>query len=151
MKVKINIDDNIIEDEIIINCRHMTDTISKIQNMILDSTKHTPTIIFYKDEKEYYLDMNKILFFETEINNTYAHTVDESYIVRRRLYELENILPRYFIRISKSTIININQILSISSSFGSSNLIELNRSHKQVYASRRYIKALKHKLEERRN
>ena len=34
----------------------------------------------------------------------------EAYEVRLKLYELESILPRYFSRVSKSTIANIRQI-----------------------------------------
>ena len=60
--------------------------------------------------------------------------------------ELENILPNSFLRISKSTIVNIQKIYSLSHSV-SSHLITFQNSHKQVYVSRMYYKVLK----ERRN
>jgi len=150
MKVKIDIDESLSEEEVIIRCQSINETVNKIQKRILDITKCTPLIIFYKDNKEYYLEINDILFFEVLDNNIYAHTKDASYQVKYRLYELENMLPNNFGRISKSTIININHILSISSSFGSSSLIEFHKSHKQVYLSRRYNKLLRYRLEERR-
>ena len=151
MKVRLELDESLTEEEIIIKCIIINETINQIQKRILDITKGAPNVIFYKDNKEYYLEIKDILFFETEDNNTYAHTKDASYIAKYRLYELEEVLPNYFVRISKGAIVNINQILAISSSFGTSNLIEFNKSHKQVYVSRRYLKSLRYRLKERRN
>ena len=151
MRVKIDIDESLTEAEIIIRYPRLNDEVNRLGQRILDITKGAPNIIFYKDNKEYYLEVSNILFFETEDNNTYAHTKDMAYLVKYRLYELEELLSRSFVRISKGAIVNINHILAISSSFGTSNLIEFNRSHKQVYISRRYLKLLRYRLEERRN
>ena len=151
MKVRLEIDESLTEEDIIIRCKNINEDMKRIESMILDITKCTPLIIFYKDNKEYYLDLNDVLFFETSDYSIYSHTKDDIYLIKYRLYELENILPRNFMRISKGAIANVNQILSISSSFGSSYLVEFNKSHKQVYVSRRYIKFLKNGLGERRN
>jgi len=150
MKVRIDIDESLTEEEIIIRCPSINDNINDIQKRLLDITKSAPNIIFYKDNKEYYLDIADILFYEILDNSCYAHTNDEVFLAKYRLYELEEMLPLNFIRISKSTIVNTKHILSISSSFGTSTLIEFNKSHKQVYVSRRYIRTLKERLEERR-
>jgi len=151
MKVRIDIDSSMTEEEIVIKCKHINDAVNNIQQKILDITRGAPNIIFVKDDKEYYLDINDILFFEIENNICLAHTKVDVFIVKYRLYELEEKLPRYFVRISKGAIVNINQILALSNSFGSSTLIEFNKSYKQVYASRKYIKLLRYKLEERRS
>ena len=151
MKVRIEIDSSLNEEELIIKCKTINENIRHIEARLMDITKCTPLIIFYKDNKEYYLELRDILFFETNDFNVYAHTKDDVYLIKYRLYELENIMPRNFIRISKSAVVNMSNILAISNSFGSSNLIEFNKSHKQVYVSRRYIKTLKNGLEERRN
>ena len=76
----------------------------------------------------------------------FAHTKKDMFSVCQKLYELENILPRSFMRISKSTIVNIQKIYSLSHSV-SSHLITFQDTHKQVYVSRMYYKILK----ERRN
>jgi len=150
MKVSILIDESLTEEEIIIKCPVFNERTSKIQQKILDITSGSAKIIFHKDNKDYYLDVDNILFFEIEDNICYAHTLNDIYLVKYRLYELEDILPKNFVRISKGAIVNINRILAISSSFGGSTLIEFNKSHKQVYVSRRYIKLLKYRLKERR-
>ena len=151
MKVRIDIDDSLTETEVIIKCRRLDETVGLIEQKILDITKGASNIIFYKDDKEYYLELHDILFFETEQSNTYAHTNSAAYITKFRLYELEEILFNNFVRVSKSTIVNINHILAMSSSFGTSYALEFNKSHKQVYVSRRYKKILKQRLEERKS
>lgn len=151
MKVLLEIDENIIEDEIIIKCNKVNNNIINIQKAISDISSNKPSIIFYKDDKEYYLNIDEILFFETEENITYGHTLNDVYKVKYKLYELLEVLPSNFMKISKSSIINIDKIFSIDYSFTSSSLIQFQKSHKQVYASRLYSKDLRRKLRERRN
>ena len=66
--------------------------------------------MFYKGNTEYYIAVDNILFFETDNGQINAHTRDDIYQVKYKLYELENILPGYFMRISKSAILNTKQI-----------------------------------------
>ena len=151
MKIKIVIDESYTENEIIIKCHTHSDEIKNIQKMLENAASHSGNLIYYKGDKDYYFDLKNILFFDIEGGICYAHTKSDIYLVKHRLYELEQILPINFVRISKATIVNINHILSVSSSFGSSYSLEFNRSHKQVYVSRRYIKLLKTRLKERKN
>lgn len=110
MKLRIEIDSNLEETEIIIKAATLTDEIADLQRLLQESK--SPRLIFYKGTGEYYLDLSEILFFETEGNKIYAHTQKDAYEVRLKLYELESILPRYFSRVSKSTIANIRQVYS---------------------------------------
>lgn len=150
MKVKIEIDSNISEDEIIIKCKEFNNEMKKIEQSIMQVSKKA-NIIFYKDNKEYYLHLNEILFFETSGNGIDAHTLNQVYKIKNKLYELEEILPHNFVRISKSTILNVNHIYSIDKNLASSSIVQFNKTHKQVYVSRNYYKILKQRLEERRN
>ena len=59
---------------------------------------------FYQGDRSYYLPLEDILFFETDGKEILAHTIDQMYTIKYRLYELEEILPGYFMRVSKSTI-----------------------------------------------
>lgn len=150
MKVKIEIDRDLIEDEVIIRCQSLNDEIQRIERSIHD-VKSKPRIRFYQKDIEYYISLDEILFFETEGNLMIAHTRNDVYQVKRRLYELEELLPSYFIRVSKSTILNIHHIYSITKNITASSIVEFNKSHKQVYVSRMYYKILEQRLEERRN
>ena len=143
MKIKIEIDGHMDEDEIVIKCKKLTPEINQIEDLIL---KAENKLVFYKKNQEYYFPSEKVLFFEADEDSVYAHTADDAYRVKFRLYELEGILSRDFVRVSKSCIINIKQILSISRTLPSSNLVEFKGCHKQVYVSRSYFKNLKHQL-----
>lgn len=150
MKIRIEVDNKINENEIIIRCSELTEDVKNIQIMLDDVMSHKKRVAFYKGDTEYYLSMDEILFFETEENGICAHTIDNVYNVKYKLYELEEFLPGYFMRVSKSTILNTNHIYSITHSISSSSMVEFQNTHKQVYVSRYYYKPLKIKLLEKR-
>lgn len=109
----------------------------------------TNTILAYKHTREVLVKIQDIIFFETDQDIVYAHTTKELFETRLRLYELEEILPSYFMRISKSGIVNLRKIESIEKSLASSRTIHINDSHKVIYVSRKYYPMLKSKLNER--
>lgn len=150
MKVRIEIDDTLTEDEVIIHCRTVNNAIEKIQKSIYNISKESTGFIFYKKDTEYYLTLNKILFFETDNGTINAHTKNDIYQVKYKLYELENLLPTSFMRVSKSTILNVNFIYSITRNLTASSVVEFEGTHKKVYVSRYYFKPLKLKLNEKR-
>jgi len=150
MKIRIEVDENLIEDELIIRCSRLNDDITKVQRAVADITTKAQRFIFYKGDTEYYLTLEEVLFFETEADGICVHTVDNVYQTKYRLYELEELLPGYFMRISKSAILNINQIYSISRNLSASSIVQFQNTHKQVYVSRYYYKPLKERLEEKR-
>lgn len=137
MKLRIELDNQIKENEIIIKCSELSEEITKIQNIIFELISEKKEMIFYKGNTEYYICVDDILFFETEESLIYAHTLNEVYQVKYKLYELEEILPQNFIRISKSTILNINHIYSITRNITSASLVEFKNTHKKVYVSDR--------------
>ena len=145
MEVKIELDE--LLDHIVIKCKTDDDNIKNIVKHI--NSLYKSNIIFYKKDIEYYLDVNQILFFETNGSSISAHTINDVYNVKYKLYELEDILPSNFIRVSKSSIANISHIHSIDKNITYPSLIKFDKSHKQVYVSRLYNKSLKHKLRER--
>ena len=151
MKIRIEVDQSISENEIVIRCKEVSDDVKSVENAILAALAKTEPIIFYKDETQYYMDIESVLFFETDQNTITAHTEDEVYKVRYKLYELEELLPDYFMRISKSTILNTNKIYSISKNLTASSIIEFQNTHKKAYVSRHYYKQLNLRLLEGRN
>ena len=150
LKIRIEIDEGAEDDEIIIRCREFNKSIQKIQNYVLELSSQT-NLVFYKNLTEYFLPLNSILFFETSDKGLDAHTIDDLYQIKNKLYELEEILPNNFVRISKSTILNVNHIFSIDKNLTSASVVQFNYTHKQVYASRNYYKILRQRLQERRN
>lgn len=150
MKISIELNEDLEEDELIIRCRELTDTVSRIQKSVTEITGKAQSIALYKDDVEYYIPLSSLLFFETSDAIVCAHTADESYLTKHKLYELEEILPGYFQRVSKSTILNINEIYSVTRNLTASSVVQFAGTHKKVYVSRNYYKELKNKLEEKR-
>lgn len=140
VKIQIEVDNNLTEDEIVIKCRQLGGNIQKIHEYITSISASAPKLAFSKDDVEYFLPLSDILFFETADGSVHAHTVDQSYQVKQRLYELEALLPYEFVRGSKSTILNVSHIFSISRNLTSSSLVQFHKSYKQVYVSRMYFK-----------
>lgn len=148
MKVRIELDPEMDEPEMIIRAPRLTEDVARLQQLILEQ-KMTP-LTFYKDRSEYFVDVSEILFFETDGEKIYGHTKEEAYEVRQKLYELEEILPIAFCRISKSTIVNTKQIYSIEKSFSGTSTVNFYQTHKQVHVSRHYYQLLKERLKEMR-
>jgi DNA-binding LytR/AlgR family response regulator len=149
VKIRIELVNDLTEDEVLIRCGRVDDTIQKIHQYILEQSQSGPKITFYKQNQEFYFPLDDILFFETEGEHIYAHTANDAYLIKYRLYELEQILPRNFVRAAKSTIVNIMQVYSITRNLTASSLVQFIDSHKQVYVSRLYYQELRRRLNER--
>jgi len=150
MKIRVELDNEVKENEVIIKCNELNEEVRNIQIVLGELLSQKKHITFYKGETEYYLSLEEILFFETEESGICAHTINNIYNVKYKLYELEELLPGYFMRVSKSTILNTNHIYSITKSISSSSRVEFQNTHKQVYVSRYYYKPLKIKLLEKK-
>ena len=147
LKLRIEVSEDILDDEVIIRCRRIDDVVQKIQAYILDL--NSPGIVFYKGQQEFYMPVEDILFFETDGEEVYAHTGSDAFRVKLRLYELEKMLPRAFVRAAKGAIVNTGRIYAINRNLTSSSQIRFANSHKQVYVSRHYYMSLKEKMNER--
>ena len=150
MKIKIELDESLSEDEVLIRCRGLTEQVTEIQKAVSEVVNTSQRFVFYRGNTEYYLALDEILFFETDGDGINAHTRDNIYQTKYKLYELEDLLPGCFMRISKSSIVNTNHIYSISRNLTASSVVAFAGKHKQVYVSRYYYKPLVNKLEEKR-
>ncbi len=149
MKIRIELVEELEEDEVVLRCRCLNEEVTKIQNAISDVQAVRQNLLLYKEDTEYYIAIEDILFLETEGAIINAHTRDNVYQTKHRLYELEEILPGYFLRISKSAIINLREVYSISrSNLSTTSVAAFSKSHKTVFVSRHYVKQLKEKLME---
>lgn len=149
MKVKLEIDSDASEDELIIKAKNISPEMEQLYRK-LQNIEHEDQIECFKDNVSYYLPLNKILFFETDAKQVILHTQDRACVDKHKLYELENILGAGFMRISKSTIINLDQIYGLTRSISDCK-IQFHDTYKTVYASRRYYKELRMRLDERRS
>ena len=146
MNIRIELDRSLDETEMVIKVSRLDERIQRIQEALEETA--IPSILFYKESSEYFLDLADILFFETDGSKIFAHARNDAYEVKLKLYELEEILPRYFCRISKSTIANIKSIYALDKSFSGTSTVQFYNTHKQVHVSRHYYQLVKEKLSE---
>ena len=149
LKIRIEMSED-VQEEVVIRCREITPEIIRLKQFLSGISDRSNQFLVYKGDTEYYLNVNDIIFFETEGNAVMAHTRDDVYETRRKLYELEELLGGRFQRISKSSIVNVDKVYSIKRNVTSSSAIEFQGTHKQIYVSRAYYKVLREKLEEKR-
>lgn len=149
MKVKLKIDPE-AEDEILIKAKTMTPAIKHLYQTLQKEGAHADQIETFRDHISYYLPTAEILFFETDSKQVMAHTKRQAYQVKYKLYELESLLGPSFMRVSKSAILNLDQIYGLTRSISNCK-VQFYDSYKTVYASRRYYRELRKRLAERRS
>lgn len=142
MKISIDIQKELTEPEITIKCAQINNQV----DMLVKLLSEQQPIPFSKGNTDYFFEVSEVLFFETDGNKIYAHTVNDSYVVKEKLYELEQKLPLFFLRVSKSAILNTRKIHSITRNITAASLVEFVGTHKRVYVSRKYYALLRQKL-----
>lgn len=147
MKIRIEIAEDESE-EIVIRCRERTDEIKRIESVVENLLRGGSELVLSIGSREYYVPKSEILFFETYDGKVCAHTKDRMYQTAYKLFELEEILPVYFVRISKSVIANVRLISSLSRELTGNGEITFKECDKATYFSRGYYKILKDKIEE---
>ncbi|MDE6972463.1 MAG: LytTR family transcriptional regulator [Lachnospiraceae bacterium] len=150
MRVKIEIEEGLIENEVIIRCGCLDDEIVSLQNAISKQNNGKQCLALCDGGTDYYIPMNEIYFFETEGREIRAHTADKIFACAYKLYELEELLPGCFMRISKSSIVNMEYVYSITRNLTASSVVEFIGSKKRVLVSRAYYKAFVERLRERK-
>ena len=150
MKIRIEIDDNLTEEEIVIRCRTLNEDVLSIQKNISEAINTRMQLNVIKGDAEYYITLEEILFFETDGSMVAVHTKGQIYETKLRLYELEEMLPGMFMRVSKSTILNTTKIRALHKNITGASEVEFIGSNKLAFVSRNYFKPLMSKIEEKR-
>jgi DNA-binding LytR/AlgR family response regulator len=141
MQVEIKIDDNCIEPKVIIITDKVTDEINDILNMLSSKTLEVITG-FYNDLAEI-LSPDDIIRIYAEDGKIFASVNSKEYILRQRLYELEEQLNKYsFVRISNSEIINLKKVRNFDLSLSGTICVTLSDGT-ATYVSRRYVSKIK--------
>jgi len=94
------------------------------------------------------LELGRIAFFNACGNDTFANTTDgQCFKIKHKLYELEeSILPRSFIRINKSEIINIKHVIKIIPMFKGKLILKIQGYKNPLDISRNYTKEFKERI-----
>lgn len=150
MKVKIEIVEGIEEEEVVIRCKNLNDSVISLQNYLSKQNDGKRCLTLTDGETDFFIPVRDICFFETEGREIRAHTADKIFVCGYKLYELEELLPGCFMRVSKSTIINLDRVYSVTRNLTASSVVEFSGTCKQAFVSRVYYKAMTERLRTRR-
>ena len=98
-----------------------------------------------KDRNTFFCRLTQIYYIESVDKRTYVYTKGDCYESRDRLYELEEKLGTWFVRISKAMIVNLRKIRNVSAEPGG-RMTAVLLNDERVIISRSYVKELKRRL-----
>ena len=143
MKVTVEEHPELEETEVVVRCRRLDPQISRLLELLRLSDAR---LVGEKEGQTCILEEDRVLYIDTVDRGTFLYTADGVYESRLRLYELEEQLaPREFLRVSKSAIVNFDQVKSLRPDFGGRLLLTMS-SGEVVVANRQYVPAIKKKL-----
>lgn len=113
---------------------HIEDLILYLQSL------HQKYVLGYADEKQHKLLPQQIDFIEGYSKEAFVHSEHLQYQIYQKLCELEEKLKPYgFVRINKSTLVNIHKIESIIPEVQRRYILTL-KSQKKLLLTRYYVK-----------
>lgn len=143
VKITINENSNITEDEIVINCAYMDERMRKLADYI---RQYTFSVEGELEGKVYQIPLDEIFYIDTVDGKTFLYDSKQAYVSKLTLTALEEKL-RYttFLRISKSCLMNTAHLKCVEPYVNHRMLAEL-KNGEQLLISRNYIESLKEKL-----
>ena len=98
-----------------------------------------------RDGNTYLCKLTQVYYIESVDKRTWVYTRDGCFESRDRLYEFEEKLGMYYVRVSKSMIVNLRKIRNVSAQTGARMIAELLNGEK-VVISRSYAGEIKRRL-----
>ncbi|MDQ0196636.1 LytTR family DNA-binding domain-containing protein [Paenibacillus wynnii] len=143
MKITIeNIPDG-SEPEIIIRCNEPDESLMQLIYSLKSSSK---MLIGFTDLQTHIINPKDVFYFESVDNKVFIYCQEKVFESRLKLYEIEMDYENWdFFRATKSTVLNIGKIKSVSPIlYGRFEALLQNRE--KVFISRQYVPVLKKKL-----
>lgn len=131
------------EEEIIIRCNNIDESILQ---MIYGVKLERRKIAGFLNGRIVMIEPKDVYYFESVDNKTFIYCENKVFETKLRLYEIEQEYEKSdFFRSSKSTILNISKIKSISPAFNG-RFEALLKNNEKVIISRQFVPVLKKKL-----
>ena len=143
MRVVFYEDRGLDEPNIIVQAPSRTAEIEDLMELIANLSPSP--ISGYSDGVLTKLRKDSIIRIYSKDKRVYADTADGAFLIKSPLYQLEETLPRYFVRISNSEIVNSNKILKMDICLTGTILIHL-EGDIVSQVSRRYVSKVKEVL-----
>ena len=109
--------------------------------------RNSGKLILYKEEEQYIMDADEVVYVEVSDNKVYAYTKQDTYEAKQKLYEIKELLgSRAFAQINKSVIVNINCVKSIQAEFSGNYRLKLKNRKESLTISRKYFKEFRDRI-----
>lgn len=141
MKCKTIIDKN-REEEVIIYAHERNETVESIER-IVSSTQLE--LIGYSGKSAVKLEWSEVYCFIVEDNRVYAVTEKEKLQLKLRLYQVEKMADKGFVKINQSCVANIKHIKRFDASVSGTLRVIFKNGYTE-YVSRRQLKTVKERL-----
>ena len=145
MKVTLDIRKSFSQEMLTIQAPERSQRIDQVIEFV-EQLDHSHRLKGKKNEETYLLDPAIIDRIYIENRQVLAEAKGEHYTLSLRLYQVLELLPANFIKISQSEIVNLKAIQRFT--ITPNGLVEIHLTSGQVtYSSRRYLKSIKEKLQ----
>ena len=127
-------------EEMEIRCHEVTDEIREIVTFVKTRQGRLSGV---QEGKQYEVPVLDVCYIEAVDNRVFLYTAKQVYETKQKLYELEELLKeKYFLRVSKSLLLNLMKISSIKPALNGRFLAVL-QSGEEIIISRKYVPELK--------
>ncbi len=141
MKFKLIIDPS-REEEVVVTAREPNDLTAKLEELVLRYSGSDKLPVYTEDEMRM-LPFAQIECITVRDGKTFAiDTKAQQYRIRMRLYEVEKLLPGYFIRINKSALANEKRLERFAATY-SGGVDAVMKCGYREYVSRRCFAEIK--------
>lgn len=145
MKVNLFVSRDIKEPYADIHTNELTDNITKAMS-ILESEDSNDMLAVKKGSDIALLELSEIYMFRVEDKQVKVYTESSEYLIRKALYQVEESLDQSFVRISKTTIVNLKKVERVAPSLKGMMFIQLKNGLKDNI-SRKYLPDFKEALD----
>lgn len=126
-----------------IRCHEITEEIREIVTFVKTRQGQLTGV---QEGKQYEIPVLDVCYIEAVDNKVFLYTQKQVYETRQKLYEFEELLKeRYFLRVSKSLLLNLMKVRSIKPALNGRFLAVL-QSGEEIIISRKYVPELKKSL-----
>ena len=145
MKVNLFVSRDIEEPYADIHTNELTDNITKAMS-ILESDDSNDMLAVKKGSDIALLQFSEVYMFRVENKQVKVYTQSSEYLVKKPLYQIEESLGSDFVRISKTTIVNLKKVERVAPSLKGMMFIQLKNGLKDNI-SRKYLPDFKQALD----
>lgn len=133
------------EEEVRLLLHKETPELSVLKEYIEEERYRPQFLLCYKEKELCRIHFSSVFYIESVQEIQYVHTKQEVYTTKQRLYVLERELPENFVRVSKSALLNMEQVERYKPLTGGL-MFAIFPSGDGTYISRKYVKDLRERI-----